>query len=52
MNRATKEETRKAIIEWCNKNQEYKCLWPEKCECWDCENYHPFFSPLISEDNK
>lgn len=32
--------------------KEGECEWPQKCECWDCVNYHPYFSPMIKEGKK
>jgi hypothetical protein len=56
--KATKEQIRQALLNAIK--EPYKicklgddnCLWPAKCKCQDCDNYHPFFSPLIGEDKK
>jgi len=57
--RASKESVREAILNSIkgialpviNANPD-DCYWPSKCECIDCKNYHPFFSPLIVEDKR
>lgn len=57
LKKATQKETREALLKSIQKETEEMmavkdCLWPEKCKCWDCQSYHPFFSPLIVEDKR